>query len=146
MRASAEETSLHPHWLGHYLSAALQAISQHRISGTLQRHRMTDAGMRLDRAGGGAASGEGERLPGMALLIPASGRNCGLFLSRKKERSNRNLESCRRPAAAREKTMGTRRTSRLQKREYMDEMNEKYRQRELKRQKQQSDDIKEREY
>ena len=35
---------------------------------------MTDAGMQLDRAGGGAASGEGERLPGMALLIPASGR------------------------------------------------------------------------
>ena len=39
-----------------------------------QRHRITDAGMSLDRAGGGAASGEGERLPGMILLIPASGR------------------------------------------------------------------------
>ena len=71
---SAEEASLHPQWLGHYLSAVLKAISQHCISGALQRHRMTDAGMQLDRAGGGAASGEGERLPGMALLIPASGR------------------------------------------------------------------------
>ena len=74
MRACAEETNLHPQWLGHYLSAALQAISQHCISGAVQRHRMTDAGMRLDRAGGGAASGEEERLPGMILLIPASGR------------------------------------------------------------------------
>ena len=63
-----------PRWLGHYLSAALQAISQHRISGAIQRHRITDAGMRLDRAGGGAASGEEERLPRMILLIPASGR------------------------------------------------------------------------
>ena len=60
---SAEETSPHPQWLGHYLSAALKAISQHRISGAVQRHRITDAGMQLDRAGGGAASGEGERLP-----------------------------------------------------------------------------------
>ena len=63
-----------PQWLGRLVSAALQAISQHRISGAVQRHRITDAGMQLDRAGGGAASGEGERLPGMALLIPASGR------------------------------------------------------------------------
>ena len=68
MRESAEETSLHPQWLGHYLSAALQAISQHPISGALQRHRMTDAGMPLDRAGGGAASGEEERLPGRLSL------------------------------------------------------------------------------
>ena len=30
---------------------------------------MTDAGMRLDRAGGGAASGEGERLPGRFSLF-----------------------------------------------------------------------------
>ena len=75
MRACAEETNLHPQWLGLLVSAALQAISQHRISGAVQRHRMTDAGMRLDRAGGGAASGEVERLPGMALLIPASGRD-----------------------------------------------------------------------
>ena len=30
---------------------------------------MTDAGMRLDRAGGGAASGEGERLPGRLSLF-----------------------------------------------------------------------------
>ena len=74
MRESAEEASLHPQWLGRLVSAALKAISQHRISGALRRHRMTDAGMRLDRAGGGAASGEEERLPGMALLIPASGR------------------------------------------------------------------------
>ena len=69
MRACTEEASLHPQWLGHYLSAALQAISQHRISGAVQRQRMTDAGMRLDRAGGGAASGEGERLPGRLSLF-----------------------------------------------------------------------------
>ena len=74
MRASAEETNPHPIRLGRLVSAALQAISQHCISGAVQRHRMTDAGMQLDRAGGGAASGEEERLPGMALLIPASGR------------------------------------------------------------------------
>ena len=74
MRACAEEASLHPQWLGRLVSAALQAISQYRISGAVQRHRITDAGMQLDRAGGGAASGEEERLPGMALLIPASGR------------------------------------------------------------------------
>ena len=30
---------------------------------------MTDAGKRLDRAGGGAASGEGERLPGRLSLF-----------------------------------------------------------------------------
>ena len=30
---------------------------------------MTDAGMQLDRAGGGAASGEGERLPGRLSLF-----------------------------------------------------------------------------
>ena len=30
---------------------------------------MTDAGMQLDRAGGGAASGEGERLPGRFSLF-----------------------------------------------------------------------------
>ena len=51
------------------MSTALQAISQHNISGAIQRHRMTDAGMRLDRAGGGAASGEGERLPGRLSLF-----------------------------------------------------------------------------
>ena len=34
-----------------------------------RRHRITDAGMRLDRAGGGAASGEGERLPGRLSLF-----------------------------------------------------------------------------
>ena len=67
---SAEETNLHHQWLEHYLSAALQAISQHRISGAIQRHRITDAGMQLDRAGGGAASGEGERLPGRLSLHP----------------------------------------------------------------------------
>ena len=61
-----------------------------------RRHRMTDAGMQLDRAGGGAASGEGERLPGMALLIPAGGRKWGIFLSRKKEKTNRISENCRR--------------------------------------------------
>ena len=55
--------------LGRLVSAALQAISQHRISGALRRHRMTDAGMRLDRAGGGAASGEEERLPGRLSLF-----------------------------------------------------------------------------
>ena len=78
MRASDKETSLHPQWLGHYLSAALQAISQHPISGALQRHRMTDAGMRLDRAGGGAASGEVERLPGRFSLF-------SFFYKRKRE-------------------------------------------------------------
>ena len=31
---------------------------------------MTDAGMQLDRAGGGAASGEEERLPGRLSLHP----------------------------------------------------------------------------
>ena len=76
--ACAEEASLHPQWLGHYLSAALQAISQHRISGALQRHRMTDAGMRLDRAGGGAASGEEERIPGRFSLF-------SFFYKRKRE-------------------------------------------------------------
>ena len=55
--------------LGRLVSAALQAISQHLISGALQRHRMTDAGMSLDRAGGGAASGEEERLPGRLSLF-----------------------------------------------------------------------------
>ena len=55
--------------LGRLVSAALQAISQHPISGAVQRHRMTDAGMQLDRAGGGAASGEEERLPGRLSLF-----------------------------------------------------------------------------
>ena len=46
---------------------------------------------------------------------------------------NLNSGISRRPAAAREKTMGTRRTSRLQKREYMDERygNKRYGQREV---------------
>ena len=39
---------------------------------------MTDAGMRLDRAGGGAASGEGERLPGRFSLF-------SFFYKRKRE-------------------------------------------------------------
>ena len=96
MRESAEETSPHPQWLGRLVSAALQAISQHRISGAIQRHRITDAGMQLDRAGGGAASGEEERLPGRLYSFPPVGGNEVLFLSRKKERCNRNSESCRR--------------------------------------------------
>ena len=64
--------------LGRLVSAALQAISQHRISGALQRHRITDAGKRLDRAGGGAASGEEERLPGRFSLF-------SFFYKRKRE-------------------------------------------------------------
>ena len=39
---------------------------------------MTDAGMQLDRAGGGAASGEGERLPGRFSLF-------SFFYKRKRE-------------------------------------------------------------
>ena len=39
---------------------------------------MTDAGMSLDRAGGGAASGEGERLPGRFSLF-------SFFYKRKRE-------------------------------------------------------------
>ena len=64
--------------LGSLVSAALQAISQHLISGAIQRHRITDAGMQLDRAGGGAASGEGERLPGRFSLF-------SFFYKRKRE-------------------------------------------------------------
>ena len=41
-----------------------------------------------------------------------------LFLLQKKERSNLNSESCRRQSAAREKTMGTRRTPRLRIEKY----------------------------
>ena len=58
---------------------------------------MTDAGMQLDRAGGGAASGEEERLPGRLSLHP-------FFHERKiwiEDPFNRNSESCRRPTAAR---------------------------------------------
>ena len=65
---------------------------------------MTDAGMRLDRAGGGAASGEEERLPGRLSLHP-------FFHERKiwiEDPFNRNSESCRRPTAVRKKTMRTR--------------------------------------
>ena len=61
---------------------------------------MTDVGMRLDRAGGGAASGEEERLPGRLSLHP-------FFHERKiwiEDPFNRNSESCRRPTAARKKT------------------------------------------
>ena len=50
----------------------------HRISGAVQRHRITDAGMQLDRAGGGAASGEEERLPGRFSLF-------SFFYKRKRE-------------------------------------------------------------
>ena len=83
---SAEEASLHPQWLGHYLSAVLKAISQHCISGALQRHRITDAGMQLDRARGGAASGEGERLPGRLYSFPPVGGNeVPFFHERKRE-------------------------------------------------------------
>ena len=64
--------------LGSLVSAALQAISQHLISGAIQRHRITDAGMQLDRAGGGAASGEEERLPGRFSLF-------SFFYKRKRE-------------------------------------------------------------
>ena len=39
---------------------------------------MTDAGMQLDRAGGGVASGEGERLPGRFSLF-------SFFYKRKRE-------------------------------------------------------------
>ena len=38
-----------------------------------------------------------------------------LFLLQKKERSNRNSESCRRPTAAREKTTGAKKTPRLRR-------------------------------
>ena len=82
----------------------------HRISGALQRHRITDAGMRLDRAGGGAASGEGERLPGRLSLHP-------FFHERKiwiEDPFNRNSESCRRKTVAREKKSDKRkRTERM---------------------------------
>ena len=54
--------------------------------------------MRLDRAGGGAASGEGERLPGMIFFV--------LFLLQKKENTNRDSESCRRQTAARKNDEG----------------------------------------
>ena len=61
---------------------------------------MTEAGMRLDRAGGGAASGEEERLPGRLSLF-------SFFHERKiwiEDPFNRDSESCRRQSAARKKT------------------------------------------
>ena len=115
MRESAEETSLHPQWLGHYLSAALQAISQHPISGALQRHRMTDAGMQLDRAGGGAASGEEERLPGRLSLF-------SFFHERKREVTV--IQKAVADRQLHEKTMRTRKHLGCEKEKYM---NKRYR-------------------
>ena len=69
MRACAEETNLHPPMARALFERCIASYIAHRISGAIQRHRMTDAGMQLDRAGGGAASGEGERLPGRLSLF-----------------------------------------------------------------------------
>ena len=53
-----------------------------------------------------------------------------LFLLQKKERSNLNSESCRRPAAARKNDENSK-TPRLRKREYTGKVNERYAQREV---------------
>ena len=45
---------------------------------------MTDAGMQLDRAGGGAASGEEERLPGRLYSFPPVGGNEVSFFHERK--------------------------------------------------------------
>ena len=95
---SAQRREIFAHAARASCERCITSYIAHRISGAIQRHRITDAGMRLDRAGGGAASGEGERLPGMIFFV--------LFLLQKKERSNRNSESCRRPATARKNDEG----------------------------------------
>ena len=101
-------------------------------------------GCGLTEPGGGAASGEEERLPGRLYSFPPVGGNEVLFLSRKKERSNRNSESCRRPAAAREKTRGQGNTAAAKNR--MHRRNErKIQSKRSMRHKQLNEDMKERE-
>ena len=80
---------------------------------------MTDAGMSLDRAGGGAASGEGERLPGMAF-----------FHERKREVTVIQKAVADRQMHGRKR--GNKETSWLRrKREYTGKVNERYAQREV---------------
>ena len=67
---------------------------------------MTDAGMSLDRAGGGAASGEGERLPGRLSLFSFFHERKRILTVIQKAVADKQLHE--------EKATETRRTLRLQ--------------------------------
>ena len=84
---------------------------------------MTDAGMRLDRAGGGAASGEGERLPGRLSLSSFFHERKRILTVIQKTVADRQLHGRKR---------GNKETSWLRrKREYTGKVNERYAQREV---------------
>ena len=123
MRACAEETNLHPPMARALFERCITSYIAAPHFRCCRRHRITDAGMRLDRAGGGAASGEGERLPGRFSLF-------SFFYKRKREVTV--IQKAVADNQLHGRKRGNKETSWLRrKREYTGKVNERYRQREV---------------
>ena len=122
MRACAEETNLHPlmaRTLFERCITSYIAAPHFRCRTEASDDRCRDAA----RPSRGRGSFRGGGTPPRKIFFV-------LFLLQKKERSNRDLESCRRPAAARKNDEDSK-MSRLRKREYTGKVNERYAQREV---------------